>query len=125
MIRKPGPWRFGLHGQGEMLPRYENAVSLHPTLKDKWGMPLLHVDASHCDNDHRMREDMADTAANILEYLGVKDIRKTIATEEEYPPGLAIHEMGTATASTRRTTCPTCSSPTAPRWHRAPGKTLR
>jgi choline dehydrogenase-like flavoprotein len=96
MIRKPGPWRFGLHGQGEMLPRYENAVSLHPTLKDKWGMPLLHVDASHCENDHRMREDMADTAANILEYLGVKDIRKTIATEEEYPPGLAIHEMGTA-----------------------------
>ena len=87
---------FGLHGQGEMLPRFENAVSLHPTRKDKWGMPLLHIDASHCDNDRKMREDMADTAANILEYLGVKDVRKTIATAEEYPPGLAIHEMGTA-----------------------------
>jgi choline dehydrogenase-like flavoprotein len=43
-----------------------------------------------------MREDMADTAANILEDLGLKEVRKTIATDEEYPPGLAIHEVGTA-----------------------------
>jgi choline dehydrogenase-like flavoprotein len=96
MIRKPGPWRFGLHGQGEMLPRFENAVSLHPTKKDKWGMPLLHVDVTHGDNDRKMREDMADTAANMLEDLGLKDVRKSMATAEEYPPGLAIHEMGTA-----------------------------
>jgi choline dehydrogenase-like flavoprotein len=96
MIRKPGAWRFGLHGQGEMLPRFENAVSLHPTKKDKWGMPLLHIDVSHCENDQKMREDMADTAANILEYLGLKDIRKTLSTPEQWPPGLSIHEMGTA-----------------------------
>jgi choline dehydrogenase-like flavoprotein len=96
MIRKPGPWRFGLHGQGEMLPRYENAVSLHPTQKDKWGMPLLHIDVTHSDNDNKMRKDMADTAANILEYLGVKDVKTKTATDKEYPPGLAIHEVGTA-----------------------------
>jgi len=96
MIRKPGSWRFGLHGQGEMLPRFENKVTLHPTQKDKWGMPLLHIDVTHGDNDRKMREDMADTAANILEYLGVKDVRKKMATDEEYPPGLAIHEVGTA-----------------------------
>jgi choline dehydrogenase-like flavoprotein len=96
MLRKPGPWNFNLYGQGEMLPRFENAVSLHPTRKDKWGMPLLHIDVTHGDNDRKMREDMADTAANILEYLGVKDVRKTIATDKEYPPGLAIHEVGTA-----------------------------
>ena len=96
MIRKPGPWRFGLHGQGEMLPRFENGVSLHPTKKDKWGMPQLHIDVSLCDNDQKMRVDMADTAANILEDLGVKDVRKTLATPAEWPPGLAIHEMGTA-----------------------------
>lgn len=96
MIRKPGPWRFGLGGQGEMLPRYENSVSLHPTRKDKWGMPLLHVDVTHGDNDRKMRKDMADSAGNILEYLGLKDVRVKMATETEYPPGLAIHEMGTA-----------------------------
>ena len=96
MIRKPGPWRFGLGGQGEMLPRFDNMVSLHPTKKDKWGMPLLHVNVTHGENDRRMRKDMMDTAANILEDLGVKDVRTKMATAEEYPPGLAIHEMGTA-----------------------------
>jgi len=96
MIRKPGPWHFSLSGQGEMLPRFENAVSLHPTKKDKWGMPQLHIDTSHGDNDVKMRKDMADTAANILDYLGVKDIRQHTATDFEYPIGLAIHEVGTA-----------------------------
>src|SRR5690606_6145216 len=47
-------------------------------------------------NDRKMREDMADTAANILEDLGLKDVRKQMLTEQEYPPGLAIHEVGTA-----------------------------
>ncbi|QGZ38110.1 choline dehydrogenase-like flavoprotein [Pseudoduganella flava] len=96
MIRKPGPWRFGLGGQGEMLPRYENMVSLHPTKKDKWGMPLLHIDCSYSDNDRKMQEDIANTAANILEALGVKDVRRHTKTLEEWPPGLSIHEMGTA-----------------------------
>ena len=96
MLRKPGPWHFSLGGQGEMLPRFENMVSLHPTKKDKWGMPLLHIDITHGENDRRMREDMADTAANILEDLGLKDVRKRMLTEAEYPPGLAIHEVGTA-----------------------------
>jgi choline dehydrogenase-like flavoprotein len=39
---------------------------------------------------------MADTAANILESLGVKDVRKSIKTTEQWAPGLSIHEMGTA-----------------------------
>lgn len=96
MLRKPGPWHFSLGGQGEMLPRFENSVSLHPTKKDKWGMPQLHIDITHGENDRRMREDMADTAANILEDLGLKDVRRNAATEHEFPPGLAIHEVGTA-----------------------------
>ncbi|HEX8602970.1 MAG TPA: GMC family oxidoreductase [Pseudoduganella sp.] len=96
MIRKPGDWHFGLGGQGEMLPRYENMVSLHPTKKDKWGMPQLHIDCTYSDNDRRMLEDMADTAANILEDLGLKDIRKSMKSLEDWPPGLSIHEMGTA-----------------------------
>ncbi|QBE66012.1 GMC oxidoreductase [Pseudoduganella lutea] len=96
MLRKPGAWHFGLGGQGEMLPRYENMVSLHSTKKDKWGMPLLHIDCSYSDNDRRMQEDIADTAANILEDLGLKDISKHIKSLEDWPPGLSIHEMGTA-----------------------------
>jgi choline dehydrogenase-like flavoprotein len=93
MVRTPGDWSFELIGQGEMLPRYENMVSLHPTRKDKWGMPQLQIDCQHSDNERKMVDDIANTAANILETLGAKDVRKQVWF---YEPGLAIHEMGTA-----------------------------
>lgn len=96
MLRNPGHWHFSLHGSGEMLPRYENMVSLHPTKKDKWGMPQLHIDCTFSDNDRKMQEDIANTAANILEALGAKDVRKEIKSIAEWQPGLSIHEMGTA-----------------------------
>lgn len=92
-IKNAGAWTFGLHGSGEMLPRYENQISLHPTKKDKWGMPQLHIDCDYSDNDNKMREDIANTAAEMLEAIGLKNVQKSI---REWPPGLSIHEMGTA-----------------------------
>src|SRR5690606_28478286 len=81
---------------GEMLPRYENQVSLHPTLKDKWGMPQLHIECSFSDNDWKMMEDIADTAAEMLEAIGLKDVQKDIRAKRDCHPWLSIHEMGTA-----------------------------
>ena len=95
-MRKPGSWRFQLHGSGEMLPRYENMVSLHPTKKDKWGMPQLHIDCTFSENELKMQDDIANTAANILESLGAKDVQKSVKSQANFKPGLAIHEMGTA-----------------------------
>ena len=95
-IRSAGSWRFSLGGSGEMLPRYENQVSLHPTLKDKWGIPQLHIECDLSANDWKMFEDIADTCAEILDAIGVKDIEKRIDAKKEWHPGLAIHEMGTA-----------------------------
>lgn len=95
-IRSAGSWIFTLGGSGEMLPRYENQVSLHPTLKDKWGMPQLHIECSLSENDWKMFENIADTAAEILEGIGVKDVTKKIDAKKDWHPGLAIHEMGTA-----------------------------
>ncbi len=95
-IKNAGGWRFHLQGSGEMLPRYENQVSLHPTKIDKWGMPQLHIDCSHSANEIKMREDIADTAAEILRAIGVKDVVKFNHTIDEWPIGLSIHEMGTA-----------------------------
>lgn len=95
-IRNAGSWTFHLGGSGEMLPRHENQVSLHPTLKDKWGMPQLHIECSLSENDWKMFEDIADTCAEILEGIGVKEVKKDIAAKRDWHPGLAIHEMGTA-----------------------------
>lgn len=95
-IRSAGSWIFNLGGSGEMLPRYENQVSLHPTLKDKWGIPQLHIECDLSENDWKMFEDIADTCAEILEGIGVKDVEKKIEAKTDWHPGLAIHEMGTA-----------------------------
>jgi choline dehydrogenase-like flavoprotein len=96
-IRRAGGWHFHLGGSGEMLPRYENQVSLHPTLKDKWGMPQLYIDCSYGENDIKIFHDIADTCAEILESIGVKDVKKDIrALRGDWNPGLSIHEMGTA-----------------------------
>jgi len=95
-IRSAGSWIFNLGGSGEMLPRFENQVSLHPTLKDKWGIPQLHIECDLSENDWKIFEDIADTCAEILEGIGVKDITKKIDAKKDWHPGLAIHEMGTA-----------------------------
>jgi choline dehydrogenase-like flavoprotein len=92
-LRQPGPWSFSLKGSGEMLPRFENSASLHQTLKDKWGMPQLVMDCQFSDNEKKMMADIADTSAEMLELIGAKQIKKSI---NDWPPGLAIHELGTA-----------------------------
>ena len=93
LLNSLGPWRFGMGGWGECLPRSENSVALHPTLKDKWGIPALHIQCTWGPNELAILKDIQVTAAEILEAAGAKDIE---TFNDELPPGLCIHEMGTA-----------------------------
>ncbi|WP_416306933.1 GMC oxidoreductase [Neptunicella sp. SCSIO 80796] len=92
-MQQPGPWHFGWSGSGEMLPQYDNKVTLHTEKVDKWGMPQLLIDCKWGENDKLMMEKMADDCVEILEAIGAKNIKRRIS---DAPPGLAIHEMGTA-----------------------------
>lgn len=92
-VAQAGKWRFSLSAQGEMLPRYENTVKLHSTLKDKWGIPQLEINCRWSDNELDMMKDAADTAEKMLEVAGVENISSYVTQK---PPGLAIHELGTA-----------------------------
>ncbi len=88
-----GKWGFGIGSWGEHLPYYENKVTLSPDKKDKWGLPTLVIDCEFKDNERRMRKDMANDAAEMLEAAGLKNI----STYDSSPaPGFCIHEMGTA-----------------------------
>jgi choline dehydrogenase-like flavoprotein len=89
----PGPWQFGLGGFGEMLPLHENCVTMDRTRKDKWGLPVLAFDAVIRDNELKMRKDMVNDAAEMLEAAGYSKIR---TRDGEFGVGLGIHEMGTA-----------------------------
>jgi choline dehydrogenase-like flavoprotein len=93
LIKDLGPWEFGMGGFGECLPRPGNFVEIDPTLKDKWGIPALSVQCTWGPNELAMLKDMQQAAAEILEAAGATDIE---TWDAKSPPGLCIHEMGTA-----------------------------
>jgi len=92
-LREPGPWRFSFYGFGECLPNPDNFVELDPVARDKWGIPALRIHCRWRENERALLQDMSVTAAEMLEAAGATDITSFV---EDNPPGLTIHEMGTA-----------------------------
>lgn len=92
-LSEPGKWTIGLTGFGEILPYHENKAYLDKTVKDKWGLPVLAIDAEIKENELKMREDMKEDAKEMLEKAGIKDVR---TNDNDYALGQGIHEMGTA-----------------------------
>jgi choline dehydrogenase-like flavoprotein len=90
---EPGDWRMGITGFGEMLPYHENKISLDKSKKDKWDLPVLAIDCEIKDNERKMRVDMMNDAAEMLTAAGIKDVS---TFDNDYAPGMGIHEMGTA-----------------------------
>jgi choline dehydrogenase-like flavoprotein len=90
---EPGHWTMGMGGFGEILPYHENKVTLDKTRKDKWGLNILAIDCELKENEKKMRQDMLNDAAEMLEAAGVKNVRKF---DGDGTPGRGIHEMGTA-----------------------------
>jgi choline dehydrogenase-like flavoprotein len=95
-LTEPGPWTFDLSGLGEVLPYYENKVTLDTWKRDKWGLPLVAVDCELKGNEKRMRKDMMGTAAEMLEDIGLKDIRTWDHAGKQGERVFSVHEMGTA-----------------------------
>jgi len=92
-MAEPGEWRMGATAFGEMLPYHENRIGIDPLRTDKWGMPVLEVDCGMGENERLMRIDMANDMAEMLDAAGVSEVE---TYEDEYYPGMGIHEMGTA-----------------------------
>ncbi|NBV34220.1 MAG: GMC family oxidoreductase [Proteobacteria bacterium] len=92
-LTHPGDWTMGLTGFGEMLPYFQNKLTLDRETKDKWGLPVVVFDAELQDNEKKMRVDMANDAKEMLEASGLKNVK--IYDNGSFP-GMAIHEMGTA-----------------------------
>jgi len=92
-LKHAGKWGVSMAAQGEMLPRFENQVSLHPTKKDKWGIPQLHFNVQWSANERAMMHDAVEVSEKVLRKAGATNISSQVT---DTPPGLAIHEMGTA-----------------------------
>ena len=84
---------FVMRAFGEMLPRFDNCITLDPTQKDVWDIPAAHISCTFSDNEHAMAEDKLlalEEMAEAAEFI-VESKSQTLA-----PPGMAFHEMGTA-----------------------------
>lgn len=91
---RPAAWRIGLYAFGEILPNPENRVTLHPTRKDRWGLPITKIDVSMSENEEIMLQEAHKEAIKMLEAAGCTNI---YAPEPKMSNmGDRIHEMGTA-----------------------------
>lgn len=90
---EPGEWTMGMNAFGEMLPDHSNMISLDKSKKDKWGLPILAIDVELKENEKKMRKSMMEDAKEMLEACGVKEVQMW---DNDYAPGMGIHEMGTA-----------------------------
>ena len=92
-LTEPGSWHIGMGAFGETLPYHENKVTIDKTKKDKWGLPVVAIDAELKANELKMRIDMEKDGKEMLEAIGAKDVQ-TSSTNPFL--GRGIHEMGTA-----------------------------
>jgi choline dehydrogenase-like flavoprotein len=77
---------------GERVAHYENHVRIDKNVTDKWGVPVLHIEARDGENEANLRKDAADTIDEMFHEAGWETICKT---DKVNPPGYSIHEVGT------------------------------
>lgn len=92
-LTEPGQWTMGIGGFGEILPYHENKISLDKNKKDKWGLPVLAMDAELKENELKMRKDIVAEGKAMLEAAGVKNVK---TWDNGHAIGHGIHEMGCA-----------------------------
>jgi len=92
-VQSPGNWTMGMTAFGEMLPDHSNRMWLNHDETDKWGQPTVVFDCEFKENEFKMREDMKNDAAEMLEAAGFTNVT---TYDDPGGPGLGIHEMGTA-----------------------------
>jgi choline dehydrogenase-like flavoprotein len=79
---------------GECLSRWENHVEIDPNVVDTFGIPVLRISMTWSENEHAMIDDMAVSAADMMEAAGAKNIRPFAIHNRQ--PGRGIHEVGVA-----------------------------
>jgi choline dehydrogenase-like flavoprotein len=86
---------MGFAGRGEMIPNEDSFCELDPTVKDKWGIPVLRFHWKWSEHETRQAAHMQKTFVEMIEAMGGKagkpDATGAAAIE---PGGKIIHEVG-------------------------------
>jgi len=77
---------------GEVLPRYENHVSIDKNVVDAFGIPVLNIQCRYTDNEMKMSTHAMNTFEELCHGAGMETLAKR---DQPWPPGYSIHELGT------------------------------
>lgn len=66
---------FSTTVMGEVLPRFENHVSIDKNVVDAWGIPALHFNVRYTGNEFNMAKDAVETMSEICQGAGSQDQR--------------------------------------------------
>ncbi len=89
--QKLGNWHINAGMMGETIPKEISRVYLDQNLKDKYGIPLLHVSVAYDDNDEKMLKDFHQQFTEMYHAAGFMNIQ---AIDTKRMPGNENHEMG-------------------------------
>jgi choline dehydrogenase-like flavoprotein len=84
---------------GEMLSQKENFVELDPQEKDHWGIPVLKIHFTHCDNDRKLLAHFQQSAEELFRKAGGEVMPGSGSNRRPLRLGSSIHEVGTARMS--------------------------
>jgi choline dehydrogenase-like flavoprotein len=66
------PATVGLMGFGEMLPEYANRITLDPSRKDKWGIPVPRIRITLGENDRELLRQQMRCTREMAEHAGYR-----------------------------------------------------
>lgn len=93
-VRQPAS-AVSLAGFGECLPYFGNFVEIDPSGQvDAFGIPILKIHMGWGENERAMIPDMAESAAEMMEAAGARNIEPY--AHPDRVPGYGIHELGVA-----------------------------
>jgi choline dehydrogenase-like flavoprotein len=86
----------GFDGRGEMIPNEHSYCEIDPTVKDKWGIPVLRFHWQWSEHELGQAAHMQKTFGDIIEAMGGKTRRpvQSDGAKAIAPGGSIIHEVG-------------------------------
>ncbi|GIN19331.1 GMC family oxidoreductase [Siminovitchia fordii] len=85
-------------GQGASLPYKENYLSLDPTYKDAYGLPLLQMTYNFTDQDRALHKFATERSAEIMKDMGAKEVvPDNVLTDYDIVPYQTTHNTGGTT----------------------------
>jgi choline dehydrogenase-like flavoprotein len=87
---------IGFSGRGEMIPNADSYCEIDPSVKDRWGIPVLRFTWKWSEHEIRQAAHMQRTFANWIEAMGGTNAKQPNpdGTKAIAPGGVVIHEVG-------------------------------